>query len=219
MADADPQQLVELRSYTLAPGAADAFARHFEDHLVAGQEQLGMDLVGRFVVPGDDARFVWVRRYLDPANRGAALAAFYGGPVWAEFGPRANELMLDHTDVHLLVPDPSGPSFAVNPWTADVVVSAVYDLTAVDGPRLSATLVAAMDDAVRSAPVDELGRLVTAHAPNDFPRLPVHEDIDVAVWLLTDHDDGRSATALAREVATACRLALHTTVLTPTTAR
>jgi hypothetical protein len=103
---------------------------------VDGREELGMDIVGQFRVPGDDARFVWIRRYLDPAGRAAALTAFYGGSVWKEFGPRANELMVDHTDVHLLVPDPSGPLFAANhvplarrdgPWEGHAVVAAIYD--------------------------------------------------------------------------------------------
>jgi hypothetical protein len=97
-------QLVELRSYAVVPGQVEAFVEHFELHFLACQEELGMDVVGQFTVPGDDARFVWIRRFLEPSARGDALARFYGGPVWKEFGPRANELMVDHTDVHLLVP-------------------------------------------------------------------------------------------------------------------
>jgi hypothetical protein len=223
-----PAQLVELRSYTLVPGASEPFARHFEDHLVDGQEELGMDVVGRFQVPGDDARFVWVRRYLEPANRGAALAAFYGGSVWEEFGPRANELMVDFSDVHLLAPDPSSPPFAADhvglsrrdgQWVGDMVVAAIFDLAAGSEP---ADLTAAMDKALAAAPSDdvtELGRLVTAHVANDFPRLPVHEDVDVTVWLLADRTaggDGAAATALARDVATTTQLPLRTITLRPT---
>jgi hypothetical protein len=221
-------ELVELRSYTLVPGASDAFARHFEDHLVDGQEELGMDLVGRFQVPGDDARFVWVRRYRDPAQRGAALAAFYGGPVWEEFGPRANDLMIDFSDVHLLTPAQSSPPIAPGhvpstrrdaAWVGHTVVAALFDLAA--DPLPADGLVEAMDRAVAAAPTDavtELGRLVTAHVANDFPRLPVLEDVEVAVWLLADRTDasGHDATALARAVATATQLPLRTTTLRPT---
>jgi hypothetical protein len=74
------QQLVELRRYSLRPGTAAAFVEHFERHFLASQEAHGMDVVGQFTVPGDDARFVWVRRFLRPAERGAALRAFYSGP-------------------------------------------------------------------------------------------------------------------------------------------
>jgi hypothetical protein len=225
-------QLVELRSYTLVPGRVEAFVEHFERHLLAAQEELGMDIVGQFTVPGDDARFVWVRRFLDPAARAEALASFYGGPTWKEFGPRANELMIDHTDVHLLVPDRSAPVFVPNhapharrgSWgdrrserPDSIVVAAVYDLTG--DPELPVETAEAMTTArhaVAGDGVNELGRLVTAGVPNNFPRLPVHEDVIVAVWLLSDRVDGEAATTAVEAVADSQGLPLRTTRLAPT---
>jgi NIPSNAP len=223
-------QLVELRSYALVPGQVEAFVEHFELHFLASQEELGMDVVGQFTVPGDDARFVWVRRFLEPSARGDALARFYGGPVWKEFGPRANELMVDHTDVHLLVPHRSAPAFAADhvphaqrpdaygsrraEEPGAVVVAAVYELAGAAEPPA-----AAMSAARRAAcggGVTELGRLVTAGVPNDSPRLPVHEDVTVAVWLLSDRAAGEAATAAAEAVAASQDLALRTTRLMPT---
>jgi hypothetical protein len=216
-------QLVELRSYTLVSGQAEAFAEHFERHFLASQEELGMDIVGQFTVPGDDARFVWVRRFRDPAGRGRALASFYGGPIWAEFGPRANELMIDHTDVHLLIPDPSGPDFAADhvaharrqpggARSGSTVVAAVYDLGGGEGPPARPWPAGERD----GDGVTELGRLVTAGVPNDFPRLRVHEDVSVAVWLLSDRAGGEAAAAAAEAAAGARGLPLRTTRLTPT---
>lgn len=222
-------QLVELRSYALVPGQVEAFVEHFELHFLASQEELGMDVVGQFTVPGDDARFVWIRRFLEPSARGDALARFYGGTVWKEFGPRANELMVDHTDVHLLVPHRSAPAFAADhvphaqrpdvcgsrrgdePGSA--VVAAVYELAGAAEPP-AAAMTAARQAA--SGGVTELGRLVTAGVPNDFPRLPVHEDVTVAVWLLSDRAADGAATAAAEAVAASQDLALRTTRLTPT---
>ncbi len=225
-------QLVEFRSYALVPGQVEAFVEHFERHLLATQEQLGMDIVGQFTVPADDARFVWVRRFRQPATRAAALAAFYGGPTWKEFGPRANELMVDHTDVHLLVPDRSAPRFVPNhapharrPDTPDpggsdrrpsAVVAALYDL--MTGGELPADVAEAMTGALHRSGdgVTELGRLVTAGVPNDFPRLPVHEDATVALWLLSDRRGGMAATTAAEAVSDSQGLALRTTCLAPT---
>lgn len=223
-------ELVELRSYRLAPGAAGAFVAHFEAHFLASQERLGMDVVGQFTVPGDDARFVWVRRFRDPSSRAESLARFYGGPVWEQFGPRANELMVDHTDVHLLVPDRSLPAFATDHVPHEqrpdgfggrpgdghdaTVVAAVFDPA---GPgELDAAFARSLADAASTRGVTELGRLVTAEVTNDFPRLPVHEGTAVAVWLLSDRPDGRAGTAAAETVATAHGLDLRTTVLRPT---
>jgi hypothetical protein len=251
-----PSQLVELRSYGLVPGAAGTFADYFEHHFLASQEELGMDIVGQFTVPGDDARFVWVRRFLRPAARGAALEAFYTGPVWEAFGPRANELMVDHTDVHLLAPDRSAPPFAAGhvphaardggdgrdgegphadpaAEPASTVVAAVYDLghgaRAPRVPSLPPGAAEAMADALGpgraagagtgSGPrrgVAELGRLVTAPVPNDFPRLPVHEGVNVAVWLLSDRTGGDAGTAAAEAVAARLGLPLRSSRLAPT---
>jgi hypothetical protein len=227
---AEETELVELRSYRLAPGAAEAFVAHFEAHFLASQERLGMDVVGQFTVPGDDARFVWVRRFRDPSTRADSLARFYGGPVWEQFGPRANELMVDHTDVHLLVPDRSLPGFARDHVPHDersdgsggrpydrqgsTVVAAVFDVA---GPGdLDAAFAASLADAASAAGVAELGRLVTAEVANDFPRLPVHEGVTVAVWLLSDPSGGRAAMDAAEAVATEHGVGLRTTPLTPT---
>jgi len=220
-----PQQLVELRNYTLVPGATEAFVSHFDEHFLASQAELGMDVVGQFTVPGDDARFVWIRRFLQPATRGDALGAFYSGPVWKELGPRANELMLDHTDVHLLRPDPSAPDFAPGGpgqrWTSpevpgSTVVAALYDLDD-DAPGLPAETAAAMTSLVAAAGPDvvELGRLVSARVPNDFPLLPVH-DTNVALWLLADHGGGTVAQSLTSEPVPALDLPHRSLHLTPT---
>jgi hypothetical protein len=64
--------------------------------------------------------------------------------------------------------------------------------------------------------VTELGRLVTAGVPNDFPRLPVHEDVSVAVWILSDRAGGDDATDAAEAAAGARSLPLRTTRLMPT---
>jgi hypothetical protein len=213
-------QLVELRNYVLVPGGAAPFVEHFERHFLTSQAELGMDVVGQFTVAGDDARFVWIRRYLQPAGRGPALGAFYTGPVWKEHGPRANELMLDHTDVHLLAPDPSAPAFVPDDparrWSvpadpASTLVAALYDLD--DGVScLPADVAAAMTSLVAAAAdVAELGRLVTAAVVNDFPPLPVH-DGTVALWLLA----GAGAAAAAESLAADHGLALRTLLLTPT---
>lgn len=217
-------QLVEFRNYRIVPGGVDDFVEHFEARFLASQEELGMDIVGQFRVPGAE-RFVWVRRYLDPSVRAAALTSFYTGPVWKEFGPRANELLVDHTDVHLLVPDPTGPPLAADhvahgertgPPTGAAspssVVAAVFDIAARD--RIPPDVTEAMTATVSGAL--ELGRLVTSSTPNNFPPLPVHEDAAVALWLLSDVDGGEAAIAAATEVADRCALPVRTITLAPT---
>jgi NIPSNAP len=220
-----PGQLVEFRNYRILPEGVGEFVEHFEAHFLASQEAVGMDIVGQFRVAGDAGRFVWVRRYLEPASRAESLRRFYTGPVWKEFGPRANELMVDHTDVDLLVPDASGPAFAAGHVphaeragdpvpTASTVVAARFELDPATGiaPAMAAAMAAAVDGAPEVA---ELGRLVSAGIPNDFPALPVHEDVMVALWLLSAADGG-IADALARAVGDGSGRPVTTLHLVPT---
>jgi hypothetical protein len=131
--------------------------------------------------------------------------------------------MIDHTDVHLLVPDPSSPDFAVDHVAharrpagggrpGSTVVAAVYDLGGAEGPPATPWPAGDRD----GDGVTELGRLVTAGVPNDFPRLPVHEDVSVAVWILSDRAGGDEATDAAEAAARARSLPLRTTRLMPT---
>ena len=148
--------------------------------------------------------------------------------MWKEFGPRANELMLDHTDVHLLTPHRSAPAFApdhvphAEREVADAsgtdeepstVVVATYELGDAELPAASMTTGL---DAAPAGSVTELGRLVTAGVPNEFPRLSVHEDATVGVWLLSDRAAGTAATAMAEVVAVSEDLTVRTICLSPT---
>lgn len=101
--------IIELRQYTLHPGRRDELVELFEREFVESQEELGARIVGTFRDVGDPDRFVWVRSFPDVATRRAALAGFYGGPVWREHGPAANATMVDFSDVLLL--EPVGPGF------------------------------------------------------------------------------------------------------------
>jgi NIPSNAP len=219
-----PEQLVEFRSYALVPGGTTDFIEHFEAHFLASQEDMGMDILGQFRIIDEPDRFVWVRRFLEPLTRAASLQAFYTSPVWKQFGPRANELMVDVSDVHLLAPHPSGPQLAAGHVphadrdrapveAASTVVAALYDVSDGLPPEVAAAMTAALD----AAPdVTELGRLVTAGVVNDFPALPVHEDRTVALWLLSDREHGDRAVSVADLVGARCDLAPQLLRLVPT---
>jgi hypothetical protein len=74
--------IVELRQYTLRPGARETLIELFEREFVAGQQAVGIAVGGRFRDLDDPDRFVWMRAFPDMAQRRCALEAFYSGPVW-----------------------------------------------------------------------------------------------------------------------------------------
>ncbi|RSM77008.1 NIPSNAP family protein [Kibdelosporangium aridum] len=145
--------IVELRQYTLKPGARDTLVDIFEKHFVHTQEVLGITLIGLFYDLDDPDRFVWLRGFEDMAKRKEALIAFYEqGEAWKTHGRAANATMLDSDDVLLL--EPIGelpPAPAYGQYTA-VVSPAPVDVA------------------------DPVMRFKPLVAQNTYPRLPVRED-------------------------------------------
>jgi hypothetical protein len=103
--------VVELRQYTLHPGARDTLVEIFEARFVESQEELGIAIGGLFEDLDDPDRFVWMRGFASMEARREALQAFYfGSRAWKEHGPAANATMIDSDDVLLLRPaDPPRP--------------------------------------------------------------------------------------------------------------
>ncbi|MGW3247132.1 NIPSNAP family protein [Streptomyces sp. NPDC001070] len=173
----DTTHIVELRRYTLRPGARDTLIDLFEREFVTGQEAAGIRVGGRFRDLDDPDRFVWMRGFPDMAARNRALRAFYGGPVWRAHRDAANATMTDSDDVLLL----RGPGYAVPPDAGTVVVTICHptDPAAFTGALAAAGGLPATAAAHR-----------TEHAENDFPALPVRTGEDVVVWFTALPDAG-----------------------------
>jgi NIPSNAP len=172
--------VLELRRYTLRPGARETLIELFDREFVESQEALGMHILGTFRDLDDPDQFVWLRGFADLAGRAPALQAFYTGPVWREHSAAANATMVDVDNVLLLRPAEGGPLLEVDPNRRPPVGS----------PERGGVLTVAIcpadgDVGVVEAALGEsvLARFVTEPAENDFPALPVREDADVVVWL------------------------------------
>lgn len=186
--------LLELRQYALRPGRRDDLIDLFDAEFVESQERLGMGVYGQFRDLDDPNRFVWLRGYPDgsPDRRGEALAAFYGGPVWAEHGPAANATMLDSDDVFLLAPLTDWEPFvgdAVHPPVGADPSGSVYDLTVclLDEPADKALRYHVSGEVaplVRQLAEASVAAFATASVPNTFPALPVREDEPVIAWVV-----------------------------------
>lgn len=187
-----PCSVFELRQYTLRPGRRDALIDLFDREFVETQEAVGMRVVGQFRDAGDPDRFVWIRGFRDMASRAAALAAFYGGPVWKAHREEANATMLDSSNVLLLRPvspshgftlsDVERPPPGASALPASLVVAAIHPLEGPAGGALPSALGSDVLPALAAAGARPLATFRTEPAPNDFPRLPVREGENVFVW-------------------------------------
>ncbi|MEU9862558.1 NIPSNAP family protein [Streptomyces sp. NPDC047971] len=199
--------VIELRQYTLRPGRRDELVELFDREFVETQEETGMIVLGQFRDLDDPDRFVWLRGFRDMTVRHHALTAFYGGPVWAEHGPRANATMLDSDDVLLLRPlsaagAPSGSPTErprVGTPAPDRFVSAtVWSFP--PGRPDGATLVRdGLLPVLRGTGPAPLAVLTTETAPNTFTRLPVRTGENVTV-VITSYPDEEAHRRHAAEI-------------------
>jgi hypothetical protein len=159
--------IVELRQYTLHPGARETLIELFEREFVTGQEAVGIAVGGRFRDLDDPDRFVWLRSFPDMDHRRRALEAFYYGPVWRAHREVANATMVDSDNVLLL----RGPGFTPEPGAREVTATICHPADAAAFDAYAARHLAAAHAVHR-----------TEHAENDFPALPVRAGEEVRVW-------------------------------------
>ncbi|MEV8325905.1 NIPSNAP family protein [Kitasatospora sp. NPDC056731] len=169
--------IVELRQYTLHPGARDTLIALFEREFVTGQQAVGITVGGRFRDLDDPDRFVWLRSFPDMASRARALHAFYYGPVWQEHRDAANATMVDSDDVLLL----RGPGFTAPADAGPVVATICHPLD----PTAFADHFERHLRPELAARTPPLAVHRTENAENDFPALPVRVGEDVLVWFAT----------------------------------
>ncbi len=190
--------VIELRQYTLHPGQRDVLVDLFDREFVETQEALGMRVIGQFRDLDAPDRFVWLRGFADMAARARGLAAFYGGPVWAEHRSAANATMIDSDDVLLL--RPAWPGAGVRPDVRDraptcatrlppgVLRVVVFPLAAAVTDGVQEIARGRVSDRWRARGADVRAWYVTEPSANNFPRLPVREGEPVLVGLATFAD-------------------------------
>ncbi|MGW1542169.1 putative quinol monooxygenase [Streptomyces sp. NPDC002309] len=196
---ADRPAVIELRQYTLRPGRRDELVELFDKEFVETQEEAGMLVLGQFRDLDDPDRFVWLRGFRDMAARHSALSVFYGGPVWAEHGPRANATMLDSDDVLLLRPlsdrTDLAPSRSARPRVGAPAPDRCVAVTVWSFPPGRSDGVTLIRDGLlpvlqETGPAP-LAVLITEPARNTFPGLPVRAGENV-VAVITSYP-GESA--------------------------
>lgn len=179
----------ELRRYRLQPGMREALISLFEREFVETQEEAGMTLHGFYRDRDDANAFVWMRSFPDLESRLAALAAFYGGPVWRKWGAEANATMLNSDNVLLLKASGSNLPFSAEHGADGIVTVSTASLA----PGTEMAFAAEWEKRVLPV-LEKCGARVDAvfvsdRRPNPFPRLPVREGETAAVWVASFRDE------------------------------
>jgi hypothetical protein len=191
-------RIYELRIYQMQPGQRDALVDLFDRVFVAAHAALGMRILGTFHDLDEPDHLVWLRSFPDMVARGRMLEAFYSGPVWQANRAAANATMIDASDVYMLRPIGRGLTLSA----ADGSDHGRAMFTA-DVHELSAANVRAARRA------DLLAGFESEPSPNNFPRLPVHDERVVVA--LQRFEAERPVPALSGLTAPMRRLRLRST--------
>lgn len=187
--------VVELRQYTLHPGARETLIELFEREFIESQEALGMCVLGTFRDLEKPDRFVWLRGFQDMESRAAQLQQFYGGPVWKKHRDAANATMIDSDNVLLLRPVPGTSGFVLenairSPQGAKetlggVLVAVIHHLEQGKEVDFAQHFRESIVPSLKERGINISAQFMTAHYPNTFPALPVREDANVFAWFTT----------------------------------
>lgn len=193
MTAAGPGAVLEFRRYRLRPGRREELTALFTGELTEPQEALGMRVIGPYRDPAEPDHFVWLRAFASMPQRAAALAAFYGGPVWARHKDAANATMLNSDNVLLLRPaipaaQPAAPGASAGP-ASGWIIATVCSLAPRTEDAFAAYFAAAARPQLVAAGARILGEFVTEDGANTFPRLPVREGETVFVWFAAFPDE------------------------------
>lgn len=177
--------VIELRNYLLRPRARDAFIEYFKKHFIESQEELGAHIPALFRIKDEPDRFFWIRQFDSMRERSWFLPAFYGGDVWKEFGPAANDMMLEWHCVHLVKPLDNGePAFSSKKgiWAADFYTAKE------DNPApLTELFIKDYIPVLNQWGINSTSLFVSELTENDFPRLPVYQEKSLLL-VLTNFD-------------------------------
>ena len=186
-------KVLELRNYLLKPDMADTFSAYFDTHFVKPMAELSGYTLGQFKINAVNDRFVWLRGFSNMETRVKFLNDFYiKSPVWKEFGPGANDMMINSDNVYLLRPlNEAGSSEGID----SSVLKTDKGIVAVDFYICNSTLDQVIDlfnstyvPFLKSLDID-ITLWVSEMAENDFPRLPVFQDKNLLLSISTYQDE------------------------------
>lgn len=84
----------ELRQYRMRAGKKAEWVKMMEEEIIPFQISKGMVVIGSFVSPEEEDLYVWIRRFVDEADRERLYAAVYESDYWKnELSPRVAELI------------------------------------------------------------------------------------------------------------------------------
>ncbi|MCL6099592.1 MAG: hypothetical protein M1391_13565 [Bacteroidetes bacterium] len=191
-------KVIELRNYLLKPNTLNKFAKYFEAHFIESQNVLGGYTLGQFRIKNVDDRFFWIRGFTDMSSRVKFLNDFYiNSQAWKEFGPGANDMMINSDNVYLLRPlNNNGNSQEQSEGIKGNFLKTDKGIIVVDFYICNSTLEKVINlfnsayiPFLKTLDIHNITLWVSEMSENDFPRLPVFQDKNLLLTITTYKDE------------------------------
>jgi hypothetical protein len=159
---------------------------------------LGGYTLGQFKMNGVNDRFVWMRGFADMSTRVKFLNDFYiNSPVWKEFGPGANDMMINSDNVYLLRPlSNNGNSKEQSEGINSNLLKTDKGIIVIDFYVCNSTLDKVINlfqltyiPFLKTFELSNITLWVSEMSENDFPRLPVFQDKNLLLTITTYKDE------------------------------
>lgn len=187
-------KVLELRNYLLKPNMANTFSNYFNHHFVKPMTELGGYTLGQFKINGVNDRFVWMRGFTNMGTRVKFLNDFYvDSPEWKEFGPGANDMMINSDNVYLLRPlNNNKSSKELSEAINSNLLKTDKGVIVVDFYICNSTLDKVINlfnsayiPFLKTLDIHNITLWVSEMSENDFPRLPVFQDKNLLLTITT----------------------------------
>jgi hypothetical protein len=191
-------KVLELRNYLLKPNMTGAFSSYFDRHFVKPMAELSGYTLGQFKINGVNDRFVWMRGFTDMNTRIKFLNDFYvNSPVWKDFGPGANAMMINSDNVYLLRPLSNNKSSKdQSEGINSNLLKTDKGLVIVDFYICNSTLDKVINlfnsvyiPFLKTLDINNITLWISEMSENDFPRLPVFQDKNLLLTITTYKDE------------------------------
>ncbi len=191
-------KVLELRNYLLKENKTDEFSRYFNTHFVKPMNDLGGYTLGQFKIKGVNNRFIWMRGFTNMNTRLKFLKDFYvNSPVWKEFGPGANNMMINSDNVYLLRPLLANKtSKELSEGINSNLLKTGKGVVEVDFYICNSTLDKVINlfsteyiPFLKTIDINDIALWTSEMAKNDFPRLPVFQDQNLLLTITAFEDE------------------------------
>ncbi|MEO8763627.1 MAG: hypothetical protein ABI416_05040 [Ginsengibacter sp.] len=191
-------RVLELRNYLLKPNIAEKFSDYFATHFVQPMAVLGGYTLGQFKIKGVHDRFIWMRGFTDMTTRLKFLNDFYvNSQVWKEFGPGANDMMINSDNVYLLKPlfDDKNPGDDDRDFNGNIITNKkgviVVDFYICNGTLEKATnlMTSAYITFIKTLDIHNISFWISEMQENKFPGLPAFQDKNLLLTITSFKDE------------------------------